>query len=800
MSRNDLRSPPRLTPFAVSYTVIVLTLLSILYLGVTTATGARGFVGGESAWSKAQKQAAACLQRYAIERSDREMACYRSQTQVMLSARRAREELLKHDPDMDTARKYLIAAKAHPKDVNAMAVVFSALSNHRLMRPVVDAWTQGDAEVEHMNDIAAAMQRQVAIGNRHTSTEFLALLDDLRATDERLTTLEYRFSASLGDAARYVRSVLYILTPIIGALLLGIALLFASRSVRTWQQAQRLAGDRAARMRAVAGAAAGVGAATTLPELDTVIRHAIAKVVDHDRCTFAIYDADTHTFEFVQSPGNADGVIQRIPARETSGEEFLRDRTSILTVDASDERSADPFHAGNGQRSESVVRCAMYSGPRLLGLIAVHSFEPDHYSEDDVEVLETLSSVAASAVERIESMHEREIAEEGLRRSEEQLIQAQKMEAVGLLAGGIAHDFNNLLTAIKGNSELLRQDECLPDELRDHVCEITAAADRAAALTGQLLAFSRRQVLQPRVVDINALVENMNTLVRRLIGEDVVLVTNLETDLWHVRADPHQMEQVLLNVTLNARDAMPQGGSLLISTSNIPIDAESADTPGLAPGAYVRIAVQDSGIGMSEESLGRIFEPFYTTKAVGKGTGLGLSTVYGIVKQSGGHIYVQSAPDDGTTMQIYLPRTTDPLDPPLAPSTDRVDPADQSGVVLVVEDEATVRTLLSRVLARKGYDVMEAATGEEALAILNSDLHVDLLLTDTVMPGISGVELAERARIIRPSLAVLHMSGYTEDEVFRRGLSRRGEDFLQKPFSPAVLLSNVADALSKVRV
>jgi CheY-like chemotaxis protein len=291
----------------------------------------------------------------------------------------------------------------------------------------------------------------------------------------------------------------------------------------------------------------------------------------------------------------------------------------------------------------------------------------------------------------------------------------------------------------------------------------------------------------------------MNTLVRRLIGEDVVLVTNLETDLWHVRADPHQMEQVLLNVTLNARDAMPQGGSLLISTSNIPIDAEAADTPGLAPGAYVRIAVQDSGIGMSEESLGRIFEPFYTTKAVGKGSGLGLSTVYGIVKQSGGHLYVQSAPDDGTTMQIYLPRTTDPLDPPLAPSTDRVEPADQSGVVLVVEDEATVRTLLSRVLARKGYDVMEAATGEEALAILNSDLHVDLLLTDTVMPGISGVELAERARIIRPSLAVLHMSGYTEDEVFRRGLSRRGEDFLQKPFSPAVLLSNVADALSKVR-
>jgi CheY-like chemotaxis protein len=257
------------------------------------------------------------------------------------------------------------------------------------------------------------------------------------------------------------------------------------------------------------------------------------------------------------------------------------------------------------------------------------------------------------------------------------------------------------------------------------------------------------------------------------------------------------MEQVILNLALNARDAMTSSGSLVISTANVEVKRPLPDMPSIPRGSFVMLSVQDNGSGMTEEARARIFEPFFTTKGVGKGTGLGLSTVYGIVKQSEGHIYVQSAPGAGTTMRIWLPRTDAPLDPPLEETATRVSTEPHCGHILVVEDEATVRTLLSRVLSREGYDVMEAANGDEALAILGSHATVDLLLTDTVMPGMSGVELARRARMMRPDISVLHMSGYTEDEVFRRGLSGRGDAFLQKPFAPAVLLRGVADALRR---
>jgi signal transduction histidine kinase/CheY-like chemotaxis protein len=525
-------------------------------------------------------------------------------------------------------------------------------------------------------------------------------------------------------------------------------------------------------------------------------------------CTFGTYDPENNSYDFLADV--ADGMevpMQRVPAAGTPSERFLTDHTSILTLRSDDPAAQGAVPHGTPRRSESVIRSAMHAGPRLLGMIGVHSYTPDYYTQDDVEVIETLAAVAASAIERIYSAREREIAKEHLRRSEEQLAQAQKIEAVGLLAGGIAHDFNNLLTAIKGNSALLEQDEALPVSLREHVVEIGTAADRAAALTRQLLAFSRRQVLQPRVLNLNTLVVHMGNLIRRLIAEDVDLQTVLDDGLWHVRADPHQMEQVILNLALNARDAMTAGGTVVIRTSNVEIGEPIAEMPSIQPGAYIVLSVTDTGVGMSEEARARIFEPFYTTKPVGKGTGLGLSTVYGIVKQSGGHIYAQSKPGAGTTMKMYLPRSLDALDPPLGTAAEPVRPAEseetqgepEAIAVLVVEDEATVRSLLSRVLLREGYTVMQACTGEEALEIISSGARIDLLLTDTVMPGMNGVLLAERAQSMRPGLAVLHMSGYTEDEVLRRGLSRRGAAFLQKPFSPAVLLKGVAAALGVSR-
>jgi signal transduction histidine kinase/ActR/RegA family two-component response regulator len=550
-------------------------------------------------------------------------------------------------------------------------------------------------------------------------------------------------------------------------------------------------------MRVVAEAAADVSGSSTLAELEVVLRKAIGRVIDLDACTFGRYDAAMGVIRFV--PGEADGVIipaSAWPIAGTPSERFLTERSSLVIHTSADPKGRGSHRIGSERMSESVIRCPMYSGEALLGLVAVHSYTPHRYTRDDVEVIEALAAVAASAIERMDSTQERHAAEDELQQSQEKLAQAQKMEAVGLLAGGIAHDFNNLLTAIKGNSDLMAGDDLLPDALRGHVDEIAAAAERAAALTRQLLAFSRKQVLQPRVLDLNVLVLDMSNLIRRLIGEDVTLVTSLETELCNVRADPHQMGQVILNLVLNGRDAMVAGGSLRIETCNV-----TGPVPGvLGPdtGDYVRLSVQDSGVGMNPESVERIFEPFFTTKGVGKGTGLGLSTVYGIVNQTGGHIHVISAPGAGTTMQVVLPRTTEPLDAPLAedPGRHAHSPSPGQTTILVVEDEASVRSLLSRVLVREGFTVLEAADGDEAIALLRGDFDVDLMITDTVMPGMDGIALARHAAEIRPDIAVLHMSGYTEDEVFRRGLSSRGLDFLQKPFSPTALVAAVNDALA----
>ncbi|MEO5509197.1 MAG: response regulator [Longimicrobiales bacterium] len=800
MQRPEAHLPPRLTPIAVTYSVIVLTLVLLFYFGVVTLSGVRGFVGAESSWSKAQKQASACLHQYATSKTEEEYECYVRHSGIMMAGRRARTELQRVRPDVDTARAYFVKADVDVDDAGAMVAVFRKFGWHPLMKSITATWTKGDVEVEHMHMLARRLRERVQNGATHIDPDVDSVLKDIRATDDRLTILELEFSHKMGLAARTIQKVLLVVLFVTAALLLGTSLYFSSRWIASWEETQRLARKRAARMRAVAGAAAGVGSTTTMVELDRVLREAITQVIESDMVTFGIYHAEDHTFHYLA--GEADGRIvapQVVSAAGTPSERFLGDRTSILIDHSGDPRGHGAYRHGSPRRSESVIRSAMYSGTRLLGVIAVHSYSPHVYTQDDVEVMEILASVAASGIHRFESTREQLAAEEELRRSQEQLAQAHKMEAVGLLAGGIAHDFNNLLTAIKGNSDLLAADGGLSPDLAEHVSEIAAAADRAAALTGQLLAFSRRQVLQPRVVNLNSLVLAMSTLIRRLIGEDVELSTSLDEELWNVKADPHQMEQVVLNLAINSRDAIPEHGTLIISTTNVELTSIVPQMPSIPPGSYVRLSVEDSGIGISPEVRARIFEPFFTTKGVGKGTGLGLSTVYGIVKQSDGYIYVQSAPELGTTMQIFLPRTEDALDPPLPESAPRprVIPSKES-TVLVVEDESTVRTLLSRVLTREGYRVIEAGTGDEALAILSADFRVDLLLTDTVMPGMSGVALAERASVLRPGLAVLHMSGYTEDEVFRRGLSRRGDAFLQKPFSPAVLLEGVADALTRV--
>ncbi|HTZ32680.1 MAG TPA: PAS domain S-box protein, partial [Methylomirabilota bacterium] len=380
---------------------------------------------------------------------------------------------------------------------------------------------------------------------------------------------------------------------------------------------------------------------------------------------------------------------------------------------------------------------------------------------------------------------------------ETQLQQSRKMEAVGRLAGGIAHDFNNLLTIITGYTDLALSRASVPLDLRSDIERIEHAAGRAAALVRQLLAFSRKQVLQPKILDLNAIVVNMEKLLRRLVDDNIEMSTSIRDDLGKVKADPAQIEQVIMNLVVNARDAMPHGGRLLLETSNVALDAAYAfEHASVKPGNYVMLAVSDTGVGMDSETVGHIFEPFFTTKESGRGTGLGLSTVYGIVKQSGGYIWVYSEPGKGSTFKIYLPRVEAIAEADTAKPVS-LDHHRGTETVLLVEDEEAVRDLVKTILSGNGYHVIVARDPIHAGEIASKfpgEIH--LLLTDVVMPGIGGRELAVSIQRHRPKIRVLFMSGYTENVITSGGMLEEGLSFLQKPFSPAVLVQKIREALA----
>lgn len=438
------------------------------------------------------------------------------------------------------------------------------------------------------------------------------------------------------------------------------------------------------------------------------------------------------------------------------------------------------------------VRLAGIDHP--LGAIAVMNAGGRPFPPSVRHVLQAIGNILATSILR-------QVTEEGLLQSQIRLQSVQKMEAIGRLAGGIAHDFNNLVQAIGGYTEILLGRLQADDPLRRNAEEIKKAGDRAAALTRQLLAFSRQQVLQPTVLDLNAVVHHVEQLLGRLIGEDIGLRTRLAADLWNVRADAAQLEQVLMNLAVNARDAMPKGGELTIETANVELTrTDDGESFAVVAGPYVLLSVSDTGFGMNAETKARAFEPFFTTKGPGQGTGLGLSTVYGIVKQSGGYIWVDSELGSGTRVRIYLPRVEQmslplPIDV-VTPEPPR--PMRGSETLMLVEDEAGVRELIHEWLEAHGYEMLVAADGPEALALAERrGTPIDLLIADVVMPMMGGPALAKRLLARQPSLKVIFVSGYADEAIGDRRMLEEGASFLQKPFTLDELLKKVRAVLDE---
>jgi signal transduction histidine kinase len=538
----------------------------------------------------------------------------------------------------------------------------------------------------------------------------------------------------------------------------------------------------------------------TARDLTTIFRALREFVITSTSCSglfISLYDAERHMRNAVYAWSEGEEVdLSRLPPMPMTNSPHSRAVSTgqiIITDDFEMAMGNQPIiHIGlerNPCLPQSSLAVPMAVMGRIIGAVEAQSTEPAAFKQEHATAMCMAANLTAVAIENVrlfEREHEREA----------QLRQSQKMEAVGQLAGGVAHDFNNIVAVIMLQSELLLTQLDQSDNSRRRVEEIRKASHRAASLTQQLLAFSRKQVLQPKVLDLNVIVSDLDRMLRRLIGEHIEFLTMPEAGLGQVKADRSQLEQVVMNLAINARDAMPGGGKLAIETANVELDENyAAHHIGVEPGHYVMLGVSDTGSGMDAQTQARIFEPFFTTKEQGKGTGLGLSTVYGIVKQSGGHIWVYSEADWGTTFKVYLPRLDQVVESALPGEAQAALPQGTE-TILLVEDEEMIRKAAREILEVNGYLVLEASGGDEALMLGRAHQgRIQLLMTDVVMPQMNGRELAERLVRLRPELKVLYMSGYTDDAIIHHGVLGEGIAFLEKPFTAKALTHKVRELL-----
>jgi two-component system, cell cycle sensor histidine kinase and response regulator CckA len=644
------------------------------------------------------------------------------------------------------------------------------------------AWGRAPEELEHLP--AAAPQ----VGGR-VDGAVLMMATPLLVDGERLGTVVLRFDTS--DVAQRVREHAVTLVLVLLASALAVLLVAArvQRSLarpieRLGEAARRVSGMKDYSVRVPVTAADELGSLTIafnemlerVQERDTASQDMLRDILEHSTNLFYSHGPD-HVLTFV-SPQTRSYLDCEPEEALTRWNEFASD---------------NPI---NREGHERTLR-ALATGQRQP------SYELELRSRTGrmvwVEVSEApvvRDGHVVAIVGALTDITDRKRAEEEKARLEMQFRQSQKMEAVGRLAGGVAHDFNNLLGVILGYAELLRRALTPGGKEERRVQEIMKAADRAAALTRQLLAFSRKQVLDPRPLDLAEVVTEIEDMLRRLIREDIRLDLSVDEGVWTVRADRTQVEQVVLNLAVNARDAMPDGGSLSLSLANVTVGEGGLPAHlGLAPGQWVRLSVSDTGTGMDAATLSHVFEPFFTTKAKGAGTGLGLATVYGVVQQSGGVIDVASAPNQGSTFTVYLPAISGGAAATLRASTPPL--AHGAGTILLVEDEDALRRLGREVLEAQGYSVLDAASGTEALCLLAEHPgRLDLLVTDVIMPGMSGRALAEQVLRDRPGTPLLYMSGYTDDVLSPHGLPDNGTLLLEKPFSPEALVRKVQETIA----
>src|ERR1700686_1755406 len=523
-------------------------------------------------------------------------------------------------------------------------------------------------------------------------------------------------------------------------------------------------------------------------EILKFVSQQLAAAIEHKRYEEALRRSEARSRSLILSA--AFGIC-----RCTLGGRFLDVNPALITMLG---------HASVEDLLKLNARTDVFINPQGMDRLAedyrrtgtLNGVEVQWKRKDGRVIIVPLSGCAAIMTDEPEEVLEL-IAEDitDRRQLEEQLRQAQKMDAVGRLAGGVAHDFNNLLMVLKGYTEVLLEQLDKGGDLHSKVQSIQQAADRAATLTRQLLAFSRKQLLELKVVDVNTVIGDMERLLRPLIGENIELITHLAPDAGHTRADAGQLEQVIMNLVVNAKDAMPEGGKLTVQSADVTVRQNFREHRFIHPGRYCVISVADTGIGMDKDTQSRIFEPFFTTKEKGKGTGLGLSTVYGIVKQSSGYVFAESELGAGTTFYVYLPRVEESAEE-LSPAKCQPNEAGGCETVLLVEDEESVRELVRVTLASRGYQVLEAENGESGLRIAESfKEHIDILITDVVMPGIGGRELARKLLLLRPAISVLYLSGYTEDAVVTRGALGPRTAFLQKPFTLQNLAKKVREVL-----